>query len=231
LKKMTQSVSEECAVSSGSTSPHTKAQSVKVISYTPDAESVILRIARVSSDQSNESTGLLRYLIRNRHWSPFEHGFLTLEFSTSRAIAAQLLRHRSFTFQEFSQRYASPTEFELYEGRLQAETNRQSSVEGVGDEDQDWWRNVQQVTAANGFQFYIEALNRGFAKECARFILPMSTSTKLYMSGTLRSWIHYLEERTNEHTQLEHRVLAQEAKEHFVNLYPVISEALGWTVS
>lgn len=201
---------------------------VSVISHTPNAEAIIIKIARVSSDDTNTDPGLLRYLIRNNHWSPFEHAMLTLGIETSRAIVAQILRHRSFTFQEFSQRYTSPTEFITYEGRKPAEKNRQSSEEVLDEVTQAWWKEVQEVLAEEAFSSYNLAIDAGVAKECARFILPLSTKTKLYMSGTLRSWIHYLNQRTDEHTQLEHRVLALEAKEHFIHLYPIISEALGW---
>lgn len=207
---------------------HKKEQAVRVVSFTSNAEELILYIARVSSNQENTDTGLLRYLIRNQHWSPFEHAMLTLEIVTSRAIATQILRHRSFTFQEFSQRYANATRIIQYPGRKQSETNRQSSTSDLDEETQKWWRDLQHRRTSESITDYNTALNRGVAKELARFILPLATETKLYMSGTLRSWIHYITQRTDEHTQLEHRVLAEEAQEHFVDLFPVISEALSW---
>jgi len=208
---------------------------VEVVSFTPDAEKTILRVARVSSDSTNEDPGLLHFLIRNGHWSPFEHAMLTLQFRTSRAIAAQMLRHRSFTFQEFSQRYASPENVINYPGRRQAESNRQSSTDDLDPETQAWWRMQQAELYGRVWAAYDEAIRRGIAKECARFILPLATETMVHMSGTLRSWIHYLGDgpggRTNPHTQQEHRELAEEAKILFVGLFPVISEALGWTAS
>lgn len=215
-------------------SGHTRKRShtpVKLVSVTPEAEHMILYIARVSSNQDNTDAGLLKYLIRNQHWSPFEHAMMTLEFRTSRAIAAQILRHRSFTFQEFSQRYAAATNFIVHEGRKPAESNRQSSEEGLDDETQQWWIRQQLDLANDAFETYNEAIERGIAKECARFILPLSTETKLYVSGTIRSWVHYLQQRTDEHAQLEHRELALLAQEIFVQEFPVTAEALGWTVS
>lgn len=202
--------------------------SVKLVNVTPDAEKTILYIARVSSNQENEATGLLRYLIRNKHWSPFEHAVMTLEFNTSRAIAAQLLRHRSFTFQEFSQRYSPVDEILRYKGRRQAERNRQSSVDDLDEETQRWWLKAQADIAVHAQGIYREALERGVARECARFVLPLSTSTKVYATGTVRSWIHYLEQRCDEHTQLEHRVLAEQARDIFIENFPVTADALGW---
>lgn len=205
---------------------------VEVVSYTPDAEKTILRVARVSSDPTNENPGLLRYLIRKGHWSPFEHAMLTLQFTTSRAIAAQMLRHRSFTFQEFSQRYAQVDTAIIYQARRQGETNRQSSVDDLDAETRDWWWDAQREVHAFTFAKYNEALARGIAKESARFVLPLATETILHMSGTLRSWIHYLGDgpggRTNPDVQQEHRELAEAAKILFVELFPVIAGALEW---
>jgi thymidylate synthase (FAD) len=206
---------------------------VSLTSVTPDAEKTILFIARVSSNQENESTGLINYLIRNGHWSPFEHASMTLEIRTSRAIATQILRHRSFTFQEFSQRYAEVQNYIVYAGRAKGSTNRQGSVDDLDEKNQEWWIKKQQQVAQFAFDAYKEALDRNIAPECARFVLPLSTETKLYMTGTLRSWIHYLGEgpggRNNPHTQFEHKELAQEARSIFVEQFPIISKALGWT--
>lgn len=203
-------------------------ESVELVSLTPDPEKQILYMARVSSDQSNDNVGLIKYLIRNKHWSPFELAHATFEFNTSRAIAQQILRHRSFSFQEFSQRYASPTGVVMYPARTQAEDNRQSSVADVEKEDADWWRAKQEEIEIACFEAYTQALERGIARECARFILPLGTQTKLYMSGSIRSWIHYFELRCDEHTQMEHRKLALVARALLAEHVPTIAEACGW---
>jgi len=202
---------------------------VRLISVTPRAEANILYIARVSSNQENTDTGLIGYLVRKNHWSPFEHATMTLEIITSRALAPQFLRHRSFTFQEFSQRYASPTEYEIYIARRQAEKNRQSSIDDLDDDSKEWFRNAQEMIAQLGFSCYEYALELGIAKESARFLLPTTTTTKIYMTGTVRSWIHFISERQREETQLETRLLALEAKKIFVSEFPTISQALGWS--
>lgn len=201
---------------------------VQLISVTPSAESNILFCARVSSDQTNDSTGLLKYLIKNKHWSPFEMAHMVLEVRTSRAIAQQILRHRSFSFQEFSQRYATAPGPLLYQGRRKGSSNRQSSIDDLPDEVQQEWITIQRVLYAHTSRAYKRALDLGIATECARFVLPQATETKLYMAGSVRSWIHYLEQRTDEHTQWEHRELALEAREIFIEHFPIISEALDW---
>lgn len=201
---------------------------VSLVSVTPDAEKNILYIARVSSDQSKTDTGLINFLIDHRHWSPFEHAAMTLEIITSRALAPQFLRHRSFTFQEFSQRYAVPDSVERYEARRQAAKNRQSSIDDLDEETKEWFREAQRQVTGLGLDLYHEALGKGIAKECARFLLPVTTTTKLYMTGTVRSWIHFIAERQQDATQLETRQLALEAKAIFISQFPVISEALGW---
>lgn len=203
----------------------------KLISVTPEAEKTILFIARVSSDQEKTDPGLLRYLIRNQHWSPFEMANMVVEIkNTTRAIATQILRHRSFSFQEFSQRYAVVDEVVMHVGRRQAVKNRQSSIDDLDDETQQRWIKLQQRSLRNSMDDYREAIEMGIAKEQARFLLPLAAATKLYMNGTLRSWIHYLELRTDEHTQLEHRDIANEIKTIFKEQFPVISEALGWII-
>lgn len=202
--------------------------SVSLVSLTPNAEKTILYCARVSSNQENESPGLINYLVRNGHWSPFEMAHAVMEFTTSRAIAAQILRHRSFSFQEFSQRYAAATEWVEYPVRVAGATNRQSSLETDDEDLRRWWEMAQNVQAENAFDTYREALERGVATEVARFILPLSTQTKLYISGTIRSWIHYFEMRCDPHTQLEHRLLADEARLLLSPELPLIADALGW---
>lgn len=195
---------------------------------TPDAEKLVLRIARVSSDQENTNVGLIKYLIRHEHWSPFEMVHMVLEITTSRAISAQLIRHRSFAFQEFSQRYAIPEDSLIYGARRQADKNRQSSIDDLDVETKDWFLKAQERSFRYTKGFYDKALEKGIARESARFLLPMSTITKLYMAGSVRSWIHYLQLRCAEDTQNEHRSLALQAKEIFCSNFPVTSEALGW---
>jgi len=202
---------------------------VFLISLTPNTEKQILFCARVSSDQSSDKVGLLSYLIKKEHWSPFEMAHAVFEINTSRAIAAQILRHRSFSFQEFSQRYASPTETVKYKARRQAETNRQSSIDDLDQETIDWFNRAQSDIAQTSFKYYEYALERGIAKECARFLLPVSTTSKLYMSGTIRSWIHYVNLRCQDDVQEEHRVLALEMRNILADKLPNIAKALKWT--
>lgn len=196
-------------------------------------EEFIVYIARVSnpSNQLNTETGpkLLKYLIKHKHWSPFEHVSATYEIVTSRAIAAQILRHRSFTFQEFSQRYAQATEIEKIEWRKQGKTNRQ-----VGDEVITLPRHLQYAVdevQRNTKALYDQLINEGIAKESARMILPLSTSTTIYMTGTLRSWIHYLELRCTNHTQKEHREIAYEIQTSLKGIFPETFSALETMVS
>jgi len=203
-----------------------------LISVTPNAEDTIAYCARVSSpNQDNPNiSGLLKYMIREGHWSPFEMANMVVEITTSRAIAQQILRHRSFSFQEFSQRYASVRNYILYGARRQDETNRQNSIDDMNQEDKQWFAAAQTNAAEYAFELYELALKKGIAKESARFILPLSTETKLYMNGTLRSWIHYIQLRSPEHgTQKEHADIVAEIKKIFVEQFPVISEALEWT--
>ena len=201
-----------------------------LISTTPNAEQLIGYCARVSSDnQSNpEVARLLRYCIDHGHWSVFEQAYMTIEIETSRAISMQILRHKSFDFQQHSQRYAAVQTFEPVRARRQAEKNRQSSVDDLSDTDRDWWDATYNEVTSSALKLYNEALSRGIAKECARFLLPESSSTKMYMTGNIRSWIHYIQLRTKEDTQLEHREIAEACKAIFVKELPIISEALGW---
>ena len=193
------------------------------------SEGLVAYAARVSNpdNQMNKETApkLLCYLIKNKHWSPFEMVDMTVEIKTSRAIAAQILRHRSFSFQEFSQRYSSPTEFEPVELRKQAEKNRQSSEMILYDE-----KLYGMVGSAIGtcLSIYNKLIDQGVSKETARMILPLNTQTTLYMKGSIRSWIHYLELRTDPHTQKEHRVIAEDIKEIFMREFPITAEALAW---
>ena len=205
--------------------------SVKLISVTPDAENIIAYCARVSSPhQDNPNiSGLLKYMIREGHWSPFEMANMVVEITTSRAISAQILRHRSFSFQEFSQRYALQQNYIVYHARRQDESNRQNSIDDMSLVDQGWFAAAQMDIAQRAGKAYQEAIDRGIAKECARFLLPLNTETKLYMNGTLRSWIHYIQLRSPEHgTQKEHADLVAEIKEIFIEQFPTISEALEW---
>lgn len=214
--------------------------SVKLVSVTKgsgelegkSAEQLIAYTARVSnpSNQMNDETApkLLAYLIKHKHWSPFEMASMTLEITTSRGIAAQILRHRSFSFQEFSQRYATATEFITYEARRQDNKNRQNSIADMTEEDQKWFEGAQQHIMAESNDLYKQALEKGIAKEQARFLLPLSTKTVLYMTGTIRSWIHYLEIRSDKATQKEHRDIAVAAKNVFIEQLPDVANALGW---
>ena len=208
--------------------------SVKIISSTPDSEKTMAFIARVSnpSNQKNENfSKLLKYCIKNQHWSVFEQAYMTLEITTNRGIAAQILRHRSFTFQEFSQRYADSTQLgdiPIPELRKQDLQNRQNSTNDMDLE----LINKFQEKIANHFsdskELYQEMLEVGIAKECARFVLPIATPTKLYMTGSCRSWIHYISLRTANGTQKEHKIIADNCKEIFCNQFPIVSEALDW---
>ena len=203
---------------------------VKLISITPDAEKTMVYCARVSSKQQDNPKieGLIKYCLDHKHWSIFETASMTVEIETSRAISAQILRHRSFTFQEFSQRYAEATEYITYEARRQDKKNRQNSIGDMKLDDEKWFWEAQQQVHTNCDRLYRQALDRGIAKEQARFLLPMSTKTKLYMTGSVRSWIHYIELRANKDTQLEHRVIAEEIKKIFKKELPLVYKSLEW---
>ena len=191
-------------------------------------EAILIYIARVSSSRSDKVKNiedLIKYLIRNHHWSPFEMVGMCIEIVTSRAISLQIIRHRSFSYQQFSQRYAKSTEFEPIELRYQAMGNRQSSFDVVQDELLN--RAVQENVEKTN-DLYNVLLDKGVSKETARFILPETTQTRLYMNGTMRSWIHFLQIRDEEHAQKEHRLVAQEIKKIFFRQMPITSMALGW---
>ena len=197
------------------------------------AEDLTTFIARVSNptNQLNVGTGhkLINYCLEHQHVSIFEHAFVTIEMTTSRAIAAQILRHRSFSFQEFSQRYAQVfSTTEKYAARKQADKNRQSSVEPCDEADADWFEAAQEEVEVIASRLYRGALNRGIAREQARMLLPLSATTRLYMSGSLRSWIHYVQLRTKEDTQYEHQVLARKCREILAQEFPTVAAALDW---
>jgi thymidylate synthase (FAD) len=196
------------------------------------AEELTAYIARVSnpSNQMNNDTSpkLLGYCIRNSHWSVFEHVFFTVEIKTSRAIAAQILRHRSAVFQEFSQRYSEVVENEIVTARRQDSKNRQNSIDDMEDEDKTWFENTQKEAWNTAKANYREALSRGIAKEQARFLLPLSTQTTLYMTNNVRNWMHYIDLRTKNGTQLEHIEIAEEIKQIFNKEFPAIAAAKNW---
>jgi thymidylate synthase (FAD) len=209
--------------------------SVKLISVTPDAEKLMAYCARVSNpnNQDNDNySKLLAYCIKNHHWSIFEQAFMTVEINTTRGLAAQILRHRSFTFQEFSQRYADTTllaeEIPLFELRRQDTKNRQNSIDDISDEVRAKWGMKIREHFAKAKAIYDGMIDDGVAKECARFVLPLATPTRLYMSGTIRSWVHYIELRSSNGTQKEHMIIANEIKSIFSEQFPTVSEALGW---
>ncbi len=205
--------------------------SVSLVHCTPDAEALIVRMARVSNpgnaDNLETAPRLLRYLIRHRHWSPFEMAGLCVKVETERDIAAQILRHRSFSFQEFSTRYARTAPAQIPAFRRQDDSNRQASHDDLPAELQDDLVSLASLVIGNAVVAYEEMLSKGVAKECARRILPLCTPTTLYMHGTLRSWITYIAIREKTDTQLEHRTIALEIKNVFRQCFPIIHEALG----
>lgn len=205
---------------------------VKVVWSTPDGEDAVAFCARVSNpeNQVSQETAprLLKYLIKHKHWSPFEMANVCMEIETTRDIARQILRHRSFSFQEFSQRYAAVQGFELSEVRLQDTRNRQNSIE-VGDSDlHGWWFKAQQRVRDDAELVYNMALAKGVAKEQARKLLPEGmTMSKMYMNGTLRSWLHYVEIRCDKATQKEHREVAEKCRDELTKLFPNVMEAFN----
>ena len=203
---------------------------IQIEEQTPTAEGLMAYCARVSSpnQESLEYEQLLAYCIRNKHWSVFEMVDMTVEIVTSRAISPQILRHKSFQFQEFSQRYAKVQEIERYEPRRQDNKNRQNSINDLDDSVKEWFMEAQEHIAATAMEHYNMALEKGIAKECARVLLPLATQTRLYMKGSVRSWIHYLEVRTSGSTQFEHREIAEAIQKIFVEQFPITAAALGW---
>ena len=208
---------------------------VCLVSVTPDAEKTIGYIARVSNPANQENpkvAGLLKYCIKHGHWSVFEQATMTLEITTTRGLAAQILRHRSFCFQEFSQRYADSSllgeTISLPELRLQDHKNRQNSIDAIDPWKKQKYEILMQQYFKQGMELYQQMLEDDIAKECARFVLPLAVGTKLYMTGNLRSWIHYINLRTANGTQKEHMDIAELCKQHFICQFPTVSEALGW---
>jgi len=207
---------------------------VKLVSITPDAEQLMAYIARVSnpSNQDNEKySGLLKYCIKHNHWSVFEQSTMTLEIETTRAIAAQILRHRSFTFQEFSQRYAASTalgKIDLPELRKQDAKNRQNSTDDLDDFVKQKMQMQMKTLFDSATALYNQMLEEGVAKECARMVLPLCTPTRIYMTGSCRSWIHYINLRSAHGTQKEHMVIAEGCRKVFTEQFPAVSEALEW---
>lgn len=207
---------------------------VKLVSITPDAEKTMAHIARVSNpnNQDNEKfAGLLKYCIKHNHWSVFEQSSMTLEIETTRAIAAQILRHRSFTFQEFSQRYADSTQLgdiPIPRLRKQDLKNRQNSTDDLDPFVKQKLELQMQTLFSSATALYQQMLEEGVAKECARMVLPLCTPTRIYMTGSCRSWIHYIDLRSAHGTQQEHMDIAQACKTVFIEQFPIVSEALEW---
>jgi thymidylate synthase (FAD) len=209
--------------------------SVKLISVTPDAEQTMAYVARVSNPNNQENPNyakLLGYCIKHNHWSVFEQSFMTLEIETTRGLAAQILRHRSFTYQEFSQRYADSSllaeTIPVPELRRQDTKNRQNSIDDLDPEFVELTNKQIETYFAQGMSLYQHLLDNGVAKECARFVLPLATPTRLYMSGSCRSWIHYIQLRSANGTQAEHMKIAEECKKIFSEQFPTVAEALEW---
>ena len=193
-------------------------------------------VARVSNPNNQENpnvAGLLKYCAKHQHWSVFEQAFMTLEIETNRGIAAQILRHRSFTFQEFSQRYADTNllanEIPVPDLRRQDTKNRQNSIDDISADTQSLLQRRISRYFAEGMDLYNELLREGIAKECARFVLPLATPTRIYMTGSVRSWIHYIELRSANGTQKEHMDIANECKQRFIEQFPIVSEAMEWS--
>jgi len=213
----------------------TPTDKVKLVTVTPDAEQTMAYVARVSNpaNQDNDNyAGLLRYCIKHNHWSVFEQSFMTLEIETTRAIAAQILRHRSFTFQEFSQRYADSSllakAIPLPELRRQDTKNRQNSIDDLDPLIIDRLEKQMNTLFDSSMALYQQMLEAGVAKECARNVLPLCTPTRIYMSGSCRSWIHYINLRSANGTQKEHMQVAEACKKVFIEQFPTVAEALEW---
>jgi thymidylate synthase (FAD) len=207
------------------------APEVRLVWITPEAERHIGYCARVSNPANQENpdvAGLLRYCIQNQHWSVFEMANMCVEIRTSRAITAQILRHRSFTYQEFSQRYAEVQSIEQIEFRRQDKKNRQNSTDDFSDDEKRQMKTVVGEYLDRSQRVYKYLLGAGVAKECARMVLPMASSSTIYMNGTVRSWIHYLGLRTGNGTQKEHKIIADAVKSIFIKELPIIAEALNW---
>ena len=208
---------------------------VKLVSVTPEAEKTMGYVARVSNPKNQDNpnvSGLLGYCIKHGHWSVFEQAYMTLEIETTRGLAAQILRHRSFTYQEFSQRYADVSyireDIPLPELRRQDTKNRQNSIDDIDPITQQNFEIDMRKHFDQSIDLYKKMLHAGIAKECARFVLPLATPTKIYMTGSCRSWIHYIKLRSGHGTQKEHMDIANDCKKIFSQQFPVVAEALDW---
>ena len=208
---------------------------VKLVTVTPKAEETMGYVARVSNPKNQDNpkvAGLLIYCIKHGHWSVFEQAHMTLEIETTRGLAAQILRHRSFTYQEFSQRYADSSMLSkvipIPELRRQDDKNRQNSIDDLDRFVVQDFELKMQRHFVDGMKLYKEMLDAGVAKECARFVLPLATPTKLYMTGSVRSWIHYINLRSAHGTQKEHMEIAENCRAIFNEQFPIVAEALGW---
>ncbi len=209
--------------------------SVKLVTVTPEAEKTMGYVARVSNPNNQDNpkvAGLLKYCIKHNHWSVFEQAHMTVEIETTRGLAAQILRHRSFTYQEFSQRYADSSllgdSIPLPALRRQDTKNRQNSIDDIDPLTQQDFEIKMQRHFVDGMKLYKEMLDNGIAKECARFVLPLATPTRLYMTGSVRSWIHYIDLRSANGTQKEHMDIANAVRDVFVEQFPICAEALEW---
>lgn len=209
--------------------------SVNLVSVTPEAEKTMGYVARVSNPANQENpkvAGLLKYCVQHQHWSVFEQAYMTLEINTTRGVAAQVLRHRSFTFQEFSQRYADSSLLgeiiPLPELRRQDTKNRQNSIDDIDPFVRQEFQIKMQQHFDAGMNLYKQMLDASIAKECARFVLPLAVPTKIYMTGSCRSWIHYIDLRSAHGTQKEHMDIAEGARKIFIEQFPTVSEALEW---
>ncbi len=211
-------------------------QTVKLITVTPKAEETMGYVARVSNPKNQDNpnvAGLLKYCIKHGHWSVFEQAHMTVEIETTRGLAAQILRHRSFTYQEFSQRYADSSlladEIPLPELRRQDLKNRQNSTDDLDQRKVNHYNRKMQQHFKQGMKLYQNMLKDGVAKECARFVLPLATPTRIYMTGSVRSWVHYIDLRSAHGTQKEHMDLVENVRKVFVEQFPIVSEALEWS--
>ena len=208
---------------------------IKLVSVTPDAEKLMAYVARVSNPKNQDNdqfAGLLKYCIKHGHWSVFEQAFMTVEINTTRGLAAQILRHRSFTYQEFSQRYADSSmladQIPLPELTRQDEKNRQNSTDDMNPRTVNHYNRKMEQHFKQGMKLYQNMLKDGVAKECARFVLPLATPTRIYMTGSVRSWIHYVDLRSAHGTQKEHMAVAEGVRSIFSEQFPTVAQALDW---
>jgi len=208
---------------------------IKLVSVTPDAEQHMAYVARVSNPKNQDNdkfAGLLKYCIQHGHWSVFEQAFMTVEINTTRGLAAQILRHRSFTFQEFSQRYADTNLLDsvipVPDLRSQDLKNRQNSNDDIPQEKKEEYQALIARHFSEAMDLYNALLQEGVAKECARFVLPLATPTRIYMTGSVRSWVHYIDLRSAHGTQKEHMDVVAEIRKIFAEQFPTVAEALDW---